>query len=60
MATIIHFARGDEVKVREDEAEVQSALSSQSGNPVALTDDSSGARIFVNPAQITYWTGRSP
>ncbi len=60
MATIIHFARGDEIKVREDEDDVQSALHSEKGLPVALTDDSTGARIFVNPTQITYWTGNSP
>jgi hypothetical protein len=56
--TIIHFVGRDQVMVREDEAEVQSAFNENGGQPVALTHHRSGSPVFVNLGQVTYWQGR--
>ncbi|MGE5408314.1 MAG: hypothetical protein ACM3NV_06850 [Syntrophothermus sp.] len=58
MATIIHFVGGDQVMVREDEAEVQAVFVEAGGRPAALTHHRSGNPVFVNPAQVTFWQGR--
>jgi hypothetical protein len=58
MPTIIHFVGRDQVMVREDEAEVQSAFNENGGQPVALTHQRSGNLVFVNLGQVTYWQGR--
>lgn len=58
MATIIHFIGREQLMVREDEEEVQSAFESNGGRPIALTHHRTGSPVFVNPAQITYWLGR--
>jgi hypothetical protein len=58
MPTIIHFVGRDQVMVREDEAEVQTAFTENAGQPVALTHQRSGNPVFVNLGQVTYWQGR--
>lgn len=58
MATIIHFVGRDQIMVREDEGEVQSAFAESDGRPVALTHHRSGNPLFVNLGQVTYWQGR--
>jgi hypothetical protein len=58
MATIIHFVGRDQVMVREEETEVQSAFDESGGRPVALTHQRSGNPIFINLGQVTYWQGR--
>lgn len=58
MATIIHFVGRDQIMVREDEGEVQSAFAASDGRPVALTHHRSGSPLFVNLGQVTYWQGR--
>jgi hypothetical protein len=58
MPTIIHFVGRDQVMVREDEAEVQSAFNENGGQPVALTHQRSGNPVFVHLGQVTYWQGR--
>lgn len=58
MATIIHFIGREQLMVREDEEEVQTAFESNGGRPIALTHHRTGGPVFVNPAQITYWLGR--
>lgn len=58
MATIIHFVGRDQVMVREDEGEVQSAFAGSEGRPVALTHHRTGNPVFVNLGQVTYWQGR--
>ncbi|MFN8162302.1 MAG: hypothetical protein U0R26_00400 [Solirubrobacterales bacterium] len=58
MPTIIHFVGRDQVMVREDEDEVQSAFGESRGRPVALTHHRSGNPVFVSLGQVTYWQGR--
>jgi hypothetical protein len=58
MATIIHFVGRDQVMVREDEGEVQSAFAASDGRPVALTHHRTGNPVFVNLGQVTYWRRR--
>lgn len=58
MATIIHFVGRDQVMVREDESEVQSAFAESEGRPVALTHHRTGNPVFVSLGQVTYWQGR--
>ncbi|MEX2105620.1 MAG: hypothetical protein WD810_01865 [Solirubrobacterales bacterium] len=58
MPTIIHFVGRDQIMVREDEAEVQSAFNENGGMPVALTHHRSGSPVFINLGQVTYWQGR--
>lgn len=58
MPTIIHFVGRDQVMVREDEDEVQSAFGESGGCPVALTHHRSGNPVFVSLGQVTYWQGR--
>lgn len=66
MPTTIYFAAGDKLSVRvaESPEDVQGKLTENSGLPVALTSDRSGAEpVFVNPAAVAYWgeahTGRA-
>lgn len=58
MPTIVHFVGRDQILVREDETEVQTAFADNAGGPAALTHHRSGRPIYVNLGQVTYWQGR--